>query len=83
MDQPEDVTLSLSAGFALSGIRVAQLWVDQIGLGGSLTQGEVAAALLGTRQLTSYEHDLLAQALNERLTDQGYPDHRVGYSRRT
>ncbi|WP_028937014.1 hypothetical protein [Pseudonocardia spinosispora] len=78
----EGLELSLGDGFARTRISVEQLWTRQIGLGGNLTQDQLEAGLHDQRSLGTYDHDVLAQALNEQLMDQGYVNHPVSYSDR-
>ncbi|WP_037078501.1 hypothetical protein [Pseudonocardia spinosispora] len=75
--------LSLEAGFALCEFSVEQLWAAQVALGGNLSLSKLDAALQGTGDLTEHDHDVVAQALNERLMDRGYPNHPVAYASRT
>lgn len=69
----------LRAGLALSELDLAELWAAQAGLGGMLTRDEIEATLCGMREPTAYEHDLLAQALNDHFTERGQ-NHPVAYS---
>jgi len=49
------------------------LWCRYVGLGGNRTADAVADYLAGTVQWPANEHNLVAQALNERLWDLGCP----------
>ena len=69
----------LRAGLAMSELDVQQLWVDYITLGGVMTHGQLIEVLRGERDISSYEHDLLAQALNDDFTSRGQ-GHPVPYA---
>jgi hypothetical protein len=45
------------------------LWIRYLGLGGESTQDEMKGYVEGTASPSSHEHDVLAQALNERFMD--------------
>lgn len=61
------------------GLTFAELWVDYVGLGGSLPHSEIRAFMEGRRSISDYNHDLLAQALNEHFLDSG-ADHPLPYA---
>lgn len=69
----------LRAGLAMSDLQPDDLWMASIGLGGTMSAAEVEATLRGAREPTAYEHDILAQALNDYFTERGQ-DHPVPYS---
>jgi hypothetical protein len=71
--------MSLRAGLALSGMTYEQLWVSYIGLGGMLDRDQLHASLEGKSPLSPYEHDMVAQALNDHFTDRGQ-NHPVAYA---
>jgi hypothetical protein len=77
-----EVPLSLQAGFALCEFSIEQLWTSHVALGGNLPLSDLDAAVLGTGELADHDHDVVAQALNERLMDQGYANHPVAYASR-
>ncbi|MDT7695416.1 MAG: hypothetical protein QOI75_4783, partial [Pseudonocardiales bacterium] len=52
---------------------------DSLALGGSLSQAELESVLRGKENVSDYEHDLIAQALNDHFTDRGQ-NHPVPYS---
>lgn len=60
-------------------LSVLDLWVDYVGLGGSLLPTEIEAFLLGDRRLGDHDHDVLVQALNERFLERG-DDHPLAYA---
>jgi hypothetical protein len=77
--QLSDSASSLRAGFAMSGMRLSELWTAYVGLGGSLTVEDLDTALCGARSLSAHEHDLVAQAMNDHFTERGQ-NHPVAYS---
>jgi len=70
--------LSLSDGLDLSGMTLRQVWLRYIGIGGCEGLTEVEKQLSGRTVLTSYEHNLLAQAINEHFIELDQ-DHPVAY----
>jgi len=81
-DDPAAATDSaavLRSGLALSSLTPQQLWVDYTGVGGGMSLAEVIEVLRGARGVSDYEHNLLAQALNDHFTEQGL-DHPVAYA---
>jgi hypothetical protein len=70
---------SLDAARSLLGLSVLELWFDYMGLGGNLTPVELQATLTRGEQLDDREHDVLAQALNERFVEQD-ENHPVAYA---
>ena len=73
--------LSLQEGMSRSGMPYEELWLRQVALGGSAGRLEVEAYVLGLLVADPYQHDLLAQALNECFLERG-EDHPVRYSDR-
>ena len=69
---------ALQEGLALAHWTVTDLWVASVGIGGSFARTDVEHITAGTRDATQPEHDVLAAAVNDHLTDQGL-DHPVGY----
>jgi hypothetical protein len=61
-----------------TGMDYYQLWLRYLAVSGSGGPLEVEAYVLGVLTVDSYEHDLIAQALNEWFIDRGQ-DHPVGY----
>jgi hypothetical protein len=81
-DTTSDLTASaavLRAGLAMSGLDLQTLWVDYTALGGTMSPAELTEALRGERTVSDYEHDVLAQALNDDFTGRGH-NHPVPYS---
>ncbi|WP_345427082.1 hypothetical protein [Pseudonocardia xishanensis] len=76
---PTPPGISLRAGFALSELDLAQLWIASLTLGGTLSQAELEAALRGELSLSGHEHDVVAQAINDYFTERGQ-NHPVAYS---
>lgn len=66
-DQRSD--LSLLDGWQQSGLTPAQLWIRYYSVGGNASELEVEAYALGLLQPDAYEHNLIAQALNELFLD--------------
>ncbi len=67
------------AGMDMLGVRLPDLWLAHVGLGGSLTPEEVGGFLAGRAGLDSGEYDILVLALNELFGDWGV-DHPVPYA---
>ena len=70
--------MDLFRGFQRSGLSWSELWMRQVSVGGDLGELEVEAYVLGVLAPDRYEHDVIAQALNEHFIDNG-GDHPVGY----
>lgn len=64
---------ALASAFAASGLTVGELWTRYIGVGGNAHEHRLESFLDGLTSLPSFERDLIAQALNENLDDQGLP----------
>jgi hypothetical protein len=79
MTHLEPGSLNLSDGVATSGMSVDEVWLRQISVGGAAASIEVEAYLLGLLQPSRYQHDVLAQAINEHFIALG-GDHPVAYS---
>lgn len=76
---PDDLTgLSLAEGLDRSGMSYEQVWIAQVGLGGSTGPVEVEAYILGLLRPDAYRHNLIAQAINEHFLDGG-GDYSVAY----
>jgi hypothetical protein len=71
-------TVPLRAGLAHSDLDIDQLWWRYISLGGSMRLDDMVTAL-HEADLSRWEYDHLAHALNEGFVDQG-GDHPVAYS---
>jgi hypothetical protein len=69
---------SLSDGWDLSGLTLGELWLRYLAVGGTASPGRVAAYARGRLRPDSYQHNLIAQAINEHFTDLG-DDHPVSY----
>lgn len=70
--------LSLFEGLQRSGMTPAELWIRYYAVGGDATELEVDAYALGLLSPDDYEHNLIAQALNEFFLDRD-EDHPVHY----
>jgi hypothetical protein len=67
----------LAAAEASAGLQVEELWLAYIGLGGNAGPFEIDAYLAGLMPLSAYEHNVLAQGINEELLELSPP--RVPY----
>ena len=70
--------ISLQAGLQLSGMTFPELWLRYIAVSGTIGELELEAYVLGLLVLDDYQHNLIAQALNEHFLEQGQ-DHPVAY----
>jgi hypothetical protein len=69
---------TLSDGWDLSGLTLSQLWIGYLAVGGTASPAQVRAYARGQIRPDSYQHNMIAQAINEHFTDQG-EDHPVSY----
>lgn len=69
---------SLEEGMYRSGMTWDNLWLRQLSVGGAIGELEIEAYVLGVLEPDSYQHDLIAQAINEHFLDIG-EDHPVAY----
>jgi hypothetical protein len=70
--------LSLEAGMRLSGMSYPELWLRHISVSGTIGLLELEAYVLGLLAPDNYQHNLIAQAMNEYFLELG-EDHPVGY----
>lgn len=70
--------LSLFDGLQRSGLSPAELWIRYYAVGGDAAELEVEAYALNLLIPDDYQHNLIAQALNEYFLDR-HEDHPVGY----
>src|ERR1035437_862838 len=75
---PESV-MALRTGLALSDISIPALWGSYLGVGGTMSLDHLVDTLRGTQEVSDHEHDMVAQALNDHLLDQGL-NHPVPYA---
>jgi hypothetical protein len=75
---PESV-MALRTGLALSDISIPALWGSYLGVGGTMSLDHLLDTLRGTQEVSDHEHDMVAQALNDHLLDQGL-NHPVAYA---
>lgn len=61
------------------GLPLHQLWLDYLGLGGCLLPGAIGGFLASSGDVSDYDHDLLAQALNEHFLTKG-ENHPLAYA---
>lgn len=59
------------AGMEVLGLTALDLWLQYVGLGGSLTTSDTERFVAGRGSLLSTEYNLLVLALNEAFADQG------------
>ncbi|WP_159619548.1 GAF domain-containing protein [Arthrobacter zhaoguopingii] len=78
MDEQTQQQLTVTAA-AQAGLGPAELWIAYYAMGGSLSQVEVKAYLLGEQGIPQLEGDILALTLNEILPDTA-SELRVPYS---
>jgi hypothetical protein len=64
--------------YEASQLTVGELWLRYFALGGEASEMEVDAYLNGAIALPSFQHDMLAHAINERLDEISPP--RAPYS---
>jgi hypothetical protein len=62
-----------------AGLSQADLWLRYCEIGGMSTALEVEGFLFGTLVPSDHDHDLIAQALNDRFVEMG-GNHPVSYS---
>jgi hypothetical protein len=65
----EEVQAGLAAAYADTGLRIEELWLAYFALGGSAGRYEAEAYLAGLMRMIAAEHNILAQAVNERLAE--------------
>jgi hypothetical protein len=70
--------MSLQDGMRLSGMSFPELWLRQIAVSGTIGELELEAYVLGLLVPDNYQHNLIAQAINEYFIELGQ-DHPVGY----
>ena len=63
----DSAAVNLRVGLALTGLGLAELWLAYYSVGGDLSRAQVDAIVTG--DVVDDAHDLLAQALNDRLID--------------
>ncbi|HEX4729566.1 MAG TPA: hypothetical protein VH298_17280 [Jatrophihabitans sp.] len=73
-----DPPLGLADGLRLSRLSYAELWIRCLALGGSGTVDELRRHIKSDDCPDDHEHNIIAQALNDRYLEQGR-DHPVGY----
>jgi hypothetical protein len=73
-----DSGMSLQDGMRLSGMSFPELWLRQISVSGTIGELELEAYVLGLLIPDDYQHNLIAQAINEYFLELGQ-DHPVGY----
>jgi hypothetical protein len=69
---------SLSDGWDLSGLTLEELWLSYLAVGGTASAAQVAAYARDRSRPDAYQHNLIAQAINEYFIDRE-EDHPVGY----
>ena len=66
---PDEDRVRLVKAYEGSRMTLGQLWLAYFALGGSAGRYEVEAYLSGLMPLSAHEHNVLAQAINERLAE--------------
>ena len=66
-------TWTLDAARQSAGLSHPDLWVRYIGIGGTATPDELAAFVEGNQPTSRLQHDIAAQAINDRLIELGRP----------
>ncbi|MFN2506024.1 MAG: hypothetical protein ABR540_17680 [Acidimicrobiales bacterium] len=69
----------IDSGRRQLGMSVRDVWVGYFSVGGNGSMLEVERWLSGASDIPAREHDMLAQAVNDRFTDHGL-NHPVRYS---
>jgi len=69
---------SLCDSWDLSGLTLHELWLRYLALGGTASPARVEAFARGLLRPDSYQHNMIAQAINEYFIDRG-EDHPVSY----
>lgn len=77
--QVEEPGGDLDRGRREVDLSMAELWWAYFALGGNATPTEVRAMVTGLRRPERLDHDILAQAINDRFLDLGL-DHPVAYA---
>lgn len=70
--------MSLQDGMRLSGMSYPELWLRHISVSGTVGELELEAYVLGLLVPDNFQHNLIAQALNEYFLEVGQ-DHPVAY----
>ena len=70
--------LSLKDGWDLSGLTLADLWLNYIAIGGTDSKAQMAAYARGQDFPDSHHHNMIAQAINEHFIGRSEAHH-VGY----
>jgi hypothetical protein len=66
---PDEDQANLAKAFAASQLSIDELWLRYFALGGEAGGYEIEAYLTGLMQVSAHQHNLLAQAVNERLAE--------------
>ena len=72
--------MSLPDALARTGLSIPELWVRYFALGGDASPFALEAYLHGVLEPAALDHDMIAHALNEELSDRGQ-DRPLGYIR--
>jgi hypothetical protein len=70
---------ALDAARQLAGLSLPDLWLRCCAIGSDLTPGQLQEVLGGAARPTSFEYDVIAQALNDTFLERG-GDHPVPYA---
>ncbi|HEX8767636.1 MAG TPA: hypothetical protein VF714_04655 [Jatrophihabitans sp.] len=66
-----DSGMSLEDGMRLSGMSYPELWLRYVSVSGTIGELELEAYVLGLLVPDDYQHNLIAQALNEYFLELG------------
>lgn len=66
---PEEDRASLVKSFRAAQMRIEELWLRYFALGGDAGRYEVEAYLSGLMPMSPHEHNVSAQAINDRLAE--------------
>ena len=70
---PDEDRRKLAEAFAASQMRMEELWLAYFSLGGNAGRFEVEGYLTGLMPMSAHNHNILAQAVNERLAQHPPP----------
>jgi hypothetical protein len=69
LSSPEQARADLARSFEACQLQVDEVWVAHFALGGNSERQQVEAYLTGSGSMSAHEHNVLAQAVNERLAE--------------
>jgi hypothetical protein len=78
-EHPADSGLTLYEGMQRAGMGFDEVWMRQLSVGGDAASIEVEAYILGLLRADAYQHNVIAQAINEYFIARG-ENHPVSYA---